>query len=98
VLGADHPNVPVQYRDQPLLAAARPPQERAHQLCRLSRLVHPLRRRGARAPPLAPGRQRYKARGGGGGAGALARGRRVALRPWFRCARVREHRVGSKEG
>ena len=80
MLGADHPHVAVQHRHQPLLAAGRPPQQRAHQLRRLRRLVHPLLRRGARTPPLAPGRERHMARGGA--ARARARGRRVPLRPW----------------
>jgi hypothetical protein len=52
VLGAADPHVPVQHRHQPLLAAARPFQQRARQLCGLVRLF----RRSSCAPPFAPGR------------------------------------------
>lgn len=69
VLGADHLHVAVKHGHEPLLAAARPPEEEPHQVRRLGGLVRPFRRRGTRArlfpwlpqPPCA-------ARRGSGGA------------------------------
>lgn len=87
VLCADDPHVPVQHRHQPLLAAARPPQQRAHQLHGLRRLVRPFRR-SACAPPFVSGRggsQQHAARGGDAP--------RVALRPRGRSAWTGEHWV-----
>jgi hypothetical protein len=92
VLGADHLHVAVKHGHEPLLAAARPPEEEPHQVRRLGGLVRPFRRRGTRAPPLSPGcRSRHVPPRGGGSGGAV-----VARRPRARCGRVGEHRVRSK--
>jgi hypothetical protein len=86
VVGADDPHVPVQHRHQLVLATVRPPQQRAHQLRGLRRLVGPCRR-SAHASPFSPSRggsQQHAARGGGGAPW-------VALRPWGRRAWAGEH-------
>lgn len=73
VLGADHLHVAVKHGHEPLLAAARPPEEEPHQVRRLGGLVRPFRRRGTRARlfPLAA-------------AAAMCAARRGSAAPWWR--------------